>query len=531
MKNKEIEVNDAKMYMYFEDEAHKLFSKLCPTRGTNQRRPNQLTSYGVERIYKSLKVIYETDDVKEELCLIENVLNILEDYVQIEGMEHLLINNYSSIENGIFLEHSPEGNPKRIREHYKHQFRNAYLGLLMLDKLHMDDSIVKCILDEGNEYSYFIISSLNNNDDMEIEKQLKEIIYKSYFISALFHDIGYPLAYYFRMADEIHEFTPFFNIINPMVKTEFTQIKAMLNNSLLFRTIGHKAIRHKYHENDHGCLSALSFLMNFYFSGYIYKLTAKERCIVEIAAVAIYKHTDRYDGDSRMIFSRDPISYMLRICDDMQEWQRFLIMIDRSHNFLQCSECGKVVRPSKEKLGLYACGCGKQFYKITHMNNKKVNYINICDGLILSMSDNNITVKFVYNIYSQLELLISDYQAVFYRHKGLQELKQMVRFQKYLPEMKLKYCLSNNPIVLIDNLIKESNKTLQDIKEWADAINSPEKRKNMCEFIKQYEAELSDSGERFGKPIENNAVCYAKRARQFVEDYLGEIYMLKEYLS
>lgn len=248
MKREKLIINDPNMYEYFEEEAYMIFSKLCQEEEDTAKGPNQLSFYGVNRIYKSLSVIYETEDVEEELCLIENVLNILDSYVKIEGLEHLLINNYASIENGIFLEHSPDGNPKRIREHYKHQFRNAYLGLLMLDRLHIDDCIVECFMDECSEYANYVMSSLDKtrkSDKREQKEILKEIIYKTYLISALFHDIGYPLAYYFRIADEILEFTPFFKIINPVVKGEFTEIRAMLNNSLLFRTVDNKKISKK----------------------------------------------------------------------------------------------------------------------------------------------------------------------------------------------------------------------------------------------------------------------------------------------
>lgn len=530
MKRKDIEISDENMYHFFEKEAEQIFEELCPNElhGTNSF--NELSSYGVDRIYKSLKVIYETDDVREEMCLIENVLNILDQHIRMEGLEHLLINNYSSIENGIFLEYSPEGQPKRIREHYKHQFRNAYLGLVLLNKFNFDDCIVKCLMDQNNEYACYILDSAGDMKKQGAEKQVKEIVYKSYFISALFHDIGYPLAYYFRTADEIHEFTPFFKIINPAVKTEFFEIRAILNNSLLFRTVAQEQIRKKYDVNDHGCLSAISFLMNFYYTGGIYKLTEKERCILETAAVAIYKHTDQCNGDYRMIFSQDPISYLLRICDDMQEWQRFLVMIGTTHNYLQCAECGKLVRPSEDNPRLYTCRCGKQFQKITKMENKKVNYIDICDGMLVNMQDNKVTVTLNYNAYSQIELLLSDYDAVSHREKGLENLQILLKFQKYLPEIELKYFLSNNPIALINNMIEESGKNKEKIRKWANTIEPDKRRKSMFEFLDVYEKELPDMYTKYGKKIEKNAVQYARKAKTFLREYLGEIRMLYDFL-
>lgn len=531
MSIKEINVNDTDMYAFFEEEADKIFSELCGSDQGRKKHQNQLAAYGAARIYKSLTVIYETNDVKEEMCLIENVLNILDRYIGIEGMEHLLINNYSAIENGIFLEYSPDGNPKRIREHYKHQFRNAYLGLLFLEQLHFDEYVVQSLLNEENEYACYLVDSVEHRDEKKLYEQVREVVYKSYLISALFHDIGYPLAYYFRMANEIHEFTPFFKIINPAVKAEFTEIRALLNNSLMFRTIDNHQILKKYNENDHGCLSAISYLMNFYFSGSIYQLNPKDRCIVEMAAVAIYKHTDRFDDNHRMIFSQDPISYLLRICDDMQEWQRFLVIIDRTHNYLQCSSCGRIVRPVPGNLKCYACRCGKQFRKITQMDNKKVNYIDICDGLILSENNGKIFVRLDYNPYSQLELILSDYGAIIYRNKGLKDLESMLKFQKYLPDIKLQYFVSNNPVALIQNMMKESKQTIDDIKAWIGTIEVPEKMEAMKAFMEKYEEALPDMEKMYGKKVEKNAAKYAEKSQKFVADNMGEIYMLWEYLK
>lgn len=338
MKSAAIDVNDKNMYQYFQNNIGEIFRSMCG-KGRSYV-PMRLTADAIVGICRNLEVLYSREEVMEEACLIDNVLEILNRYFGIEGMENLLLNNYATIENAIFLEHSSGGAPGRIREHYKHQFRNAYLGMLLLDKMGFDRCLEDCLLEENNEYSCYMMDCIRRDkeegisSDREERDVLKEMIYKSYFVAALFHDIGYPLAYYFRVSEEIQQFTPFFKIVNPGVKAEFPEIRALLNNSLLFRTVDVGEIRKKYEKNDHGCLSAISFLMNFYFSGSIYNLGKgeKNRCIVEMAAVAIYKHTDKFTGANRMIFSLDPISYLLRICDDMQEWQRFMVLIEDTHN-------------------------------------------------------------------------------------------------------------------------------------------------------------------------------------------------------
>ena len=107
----------------------------------------------------------------------------------------------------------------------------------------------------------------------------------------------------------------------------------------------------------------------------------------------------------------------------------------------------------------------------------------------------------------------------------------MLNYQKYLPKIKLQYFLSNNPIALIENMIAEKGKNLEDLKVWAIGIEPENKRKNMENFLEQYENALNNKGRMFGKQIENNSVRYAREARQFVEEYMGQIHMLKNYLD
>ena len=522
----ERKLNDEKMYEFFQREAKDIFAEFSEQPDKVEEFPMcQMTREGISKIYKSLQVIYNKEEAAKEVYLIENVYEILTRFVGIKGMEHLLVNNYAAIENGIFLEHSSEGAPKRIREHYKHQFRNAYLGLLLLKDFHFDDCIADCVMDKNNEYAYFILPAITAESEENKRKMLKEIIYKSFLVSALFHDIGYPLAYYFRMADEIHQFAPFFKIANPAVKTVFAEIKALLNNSWLFQTVAHDEIRKKYEKNDHGCLSAISFLMNFYFSGVIYTLDGKEQCIVEMAAVAIYKHTNRYDENNRMVFCCDPLSYFLRMCDDLQEWQRFLVIIEDTHNYLQCSKCGKIIHQSEHDKRIYQCGCGKQFLKITQMENKKMNYIDICGGMEITNDGGEIHIYLEYDYFRMIELLLSDYEAVIYRDKGLKNVENMLKCQNGLPDIRLHYFLSNNPAEIIKQMWKRSQKKEADFVNW---MNRQQNKDELREFLDICNEKLENKS--FGREIEKNTVKYAGAAKKFAKKYLGEINTLWKFL-
>ena len=542
-------MSDDNMYQYFQEEVKYVFRKIC-----SWEQPYFYTRFTVETITdiaKSLSVLYDSNEVKEEICLIDNALEILNEFICIEGMENLLVNNYSAIENAIFLEHSSSGKPRMIREHYKHQFRNVYLGLVLMEQMGLWEDIEECISEEANEYSCYIMDCIRQDIENSyiVEKKekeaLKEIVYKTYFVAALFHDIGYPLSYYFRVSDEIQQFTPFFKIISSGIKTEFSEIKALLNNSLLFRTINTTEIKKKYENNDHGCLSAISFLLNFYFSGSIYSIGQgrKNRCIVEMAAVAIYKHTDKCEDGKGMLFSQDAISYLLRICDDMQEWQRFMVLIEDTHNYLMCPDCGKIIAPKGSDENAYRCDCEskRDYHKITKLKNKKLNYIDICDQLELSDEDGRITVKIEYDYYRQIELLLNNYKGVVYREKGLKELKALLENQNGIRQIKIEAFLSNNPILLIHKMIEESEKQ-EEIVQWLRNRADGNKKDTMQAFYREYEGIFRRYYEKkeeekppiekpYGEQIEIDVLKYGEKARKYVKKYLGEIYELWCFLE
>ena len=174
------------MYQYFQEEVKYVFRKIC-----SWEQPYFYTRFTVETITdiaKSLSVLYDSNEVKEEICLIDNALEILNEFICIEGMENLLVNNYSAIENAIFLEHSSSGKPRMIREHYKHQFRNVYLGLVLMEQMGLWEDIEECISEEANEYSCYIMDCIRQDIENSyiVEKKekeaLKEIVYKTYFV-------------------------------------------------------------------------------------------------------------------------------------------------------------------------------------------------------------------------------------------------------------------------------------------------------------------------------------------------------------
>lgn len=520
-------INDEAMYGYFHELKNDKLNFL--RKGKNQDKKESvwqrsLTSYNFEQIYETRQAVYSEEEVCNELCMMDDILYIFQTYFWIPGIDRLLVNNYCALENDIFLEYDGRtGLPKKIREHYKHQYRNAYLGSILLLEYDFLDAMTQCILMSNSMVASYIKSQIGLE-----ESDIKRTLYLGYFISSMFHDIGYPLDFFMRKVRQIHQYAPFYKIISSNVKTEFVELKAALAGSLLFELIDGERIEEKYYRNDHGCLSAISFLLNFYTSGSIFALDDADRCVIEISALAIYKHTD-YLENNYMIFEDDPLAYMVRLCDDLQEWERFLLVINDKHNYLKCADCGSLIKPQGRQ---YQCDCGVKYEKITDIANKKVNYISLCNELRLcyDREKRKLEIEFEFDDYKQIEILMDDYCAVKKRKDDLEKVKNYLTFQKYMPSVCLKDNLSNNPPLLINHFLEKKGIDLEKLwqefrsnKVWNDWGT-----KKLKEFIDEVESYLVDMDgmlkETFGEKIESDVLICEKNAVEFVEKYLGQIH-------
>lgn len=529
---KEKIVNDEGMYDYF----HSLLKGKLDFLNTNTTKNSEgsnwqksLTFYNFEQLYETRRALYSDQEVCNELCMTDDILRIFQKYYCIPGIDRLLVNNYGSLENDIFLEYDARsGMPKRIREHYKHQYRNTYLGSLLMLEYGFLDAMAECIISTDYFVAQYIKAQVGKD-----REEIKRVLYKGYFVSAMFHDIGYPLDYFLRKAEQIHQYAPFYKIISAQIKATFIEVKAILSESLLFQLVKEEQIEAKYDRNDHGCLSSISFLLNFYLGGSIFSLNGPERCMVEISALAIYKHTDRLENDF-MIFEQDPLSYMVRLCDDLQEWERFLLLINEKHNYLKCSNCGSIIKPYGR---MYSCKCGLRYEKITDIVNKKVNYVSLCNDLklLFDKDKNELEIYLEFDYYKQIEVILDDYYAVNKRAEDLKRVSEYLSYQKYLPHVCLQTNLSNNPIWLISHFLDEKQLTVQMLKtantqnSWIQGESIQEYAKNMDEFLNKLDRYLSDdelTRKEFGGKLERDDLRYGRKAIQFVEDYLGQIHSI-----
>lgn len=534
-------IDDDSMYRYFEELITDSKNKLKEWRCEAGPMPYGLTDYDVKAMYGSKRLLYGEHDAGEQMCLLENMQRFLHEYVGIDGLEELLVNNYGTIENSIFFEHNDQGQPASIREHSKHQMKNAYLGsVLLLECGYLKDMAETVAQGRSAATRYLCYQAeaalgLKNGGagGKKLLDKLEEWCYKIYMVSALLHDIGYPLEYYLRSAKKLTDYPPYLKLLSPTVKLPYGEMKALLSESQLFHIVEQEKIKEKYEKDNHGVLSAISLLLHFYYGGRIYAMSAEKRCIIEMAALAVYHHTDRFEGGKRMVYMQDPISFMVRLCDDLQEWDRFKITINEKHNYLRCPRCGRLLL-EKDLPGVYQCDCAQrsQFQKVTEIRNKKMNYICLCDRLRLEKKEDRLLVLFDFSLLRQIEILTEEYTAVLKQEKAIKDVEEMLEDQHMVPRIKLMRFLSNNPLCLIEEMIRRTGwgqeESEEKIWEWIRKQKNEKLRKNLQEFFEDYKEKKT--AKVFGKKLENNSLRYKEEVCEYVKNHYGEIHYLEEDL-
>lgn len=127
--------------------------------------------------------------------------------------------------------------------------------------------------------------------------------------------------------------------------------------------------------------------------------------------------------------------------------------------------------------------------------------------------------------YKQIEILLDDYVTVIKRKKDLDIVKNYLKFQKFMPKVRLRENLSNNPINLIHDFLEQEELTLEQLKEegfpWNDYGNG--KMKEFLDKLEEYENK-DEREKEFGGRLESDVFGYGRNAIKFVEEYLGQIH-------
>ncbi len=501
----------------------------------------------IEDTYQTIKKVY--GEKNDEFCeIIEGASEkFLDQYVDIEGICQMFKSSYFYFEWMMHLEYNKEKHDyTNYRDHYVHQVRNMYEMFTFLDEMGFDKRCLEVYQSLDNEVGKLIRKSIIEEiynmpgEEREIwdkaqvsEEKLKGILYSYLFhasaiVASLLHDIGYPVAYVGRTVRELGNFLPFTNQFIEEMEAG-TTIHSALQDSLLYQVVGQKEVASQIAERDHGALSAVILLYKYYNNGKIAGLAPVKRAVIELSALMIYNHTMKFKDmgstkshHHRNVFCENPMSYLFRLCDDLQEWSRSYFEISRQSNFFVCGDCfmpltrNAMVEGQKLKGEIkYSCWCGdNKGINTTTFAYRRLYNVEACKEIQLEISKEaktgreSLTIHVQYEKSKMLQLAAYSLGFALKRAEGMQEIKKMLRGQSNFPDTFVDFFVSNNPIMLKaeivadwfekyypDNFfIKESNEFKhlldgRDFEEQWKLLNPIMEQMTEEEFLKGYKGD------------------------------------------
>lgn len=400
-----------------------------------------------------------------------------------------------------------------------------------------------------------------NNTDIILQSYLSDysivyIIYSATIISALFHDVSYPLCFFMKMQKRIGQYLPSMNAFIHNIEADIDRVVSILQPSLLFTLVSEKEIRAKLSKNqkdyDHGVFSAIALLLSYYESGRINQLSIDKQISIELAALAIYNHTINYnitDIDEkeyyRPLFIQNPISFLLRVCDDMQEWDRRYFELSKNDENIFCPDCGSPIVHYKsyengklqETLLCRCCGENNKIYYTTKFFPKRNMYtVTTCHNIAVVAQNNMLIFNINYDLLDLLHMVEISCTYSKYRAKELNKLKTIMLNQNFgapgrlvnIKELRLNYTISSNPLyikskILVDSIINRvcHNNTVWDLHEFVLSQG----KKSKAKIRKKYDTFINEFKNDVCKTIHDNksekdiAICVEDFIERFVTKF------------
>lgn len=449
--------------------------------------------------YLTLEKLYNTSTEESiQYCnLLEIVTtNFLGHYVNIDGIQELFRASYFYFEWMMHLEYKEqEHDYSYYRDHYLHQIRNLYEMFVFLDDLDMWHSCMELYKTKNNTTAEWIRNSIQSQlismpaeEKESLEKIGKidndngsinfceEFCYHYLFaavaiVSALVHDIGYPICYVQRTVNKLQHFLPLSYLFMEL-HDQIPKIRSVLKGSLLFEVIGENEVEKRLLEHDHGTYSAIILLFHYYDNGHIFHLSPLKRMVIELSALVIYNHTLKYHFQDKKnyyryqnVYNENPLSYLFRLCDDLQEWERVYFDVSRESNFFICPKCKmplirNLQRPKNTTFSgeiPYQCFCGTGGINTNMLTYRRL--INAAPFKSLSAEgdpDKKDLLKLLLHCELRTLLQMAKYNPRFavQRIKGIGEIKEMLKSQTAFPLIYIDTFVSCNPIALKAEILR-----------------------------------------------------------------------------
>lgn len=468
-------------------------------------------------ISENLSLVYgDINMVKNDITtyhLVEK--RFIHSYLSIPQLDKMFDEDYFDFEWDMhvgqnFSEHRNDYN----RDHFTHQIRNMYMMLVLLKEFDFYEATYKILKDEASgkisEYTakklkqylykqdnseFGLFRNILTREGVEPTSDsvnayatdyfMKYVIYASAILSALFHDMGYPICHFLEQRHRVSEYNPTMYMFTHNAFDSFDEIEALLQDSLLFKIVSTRELKRAMQINEkkgkynHGVYSAIAFLLQFYNNGTIHSLSLEKQCAIELAAVAIYNHTVKYKVSDETkntnyfqpVFRQNPVSFLLRLCDDLQEWDRRYFEISRSPDLSVCSGCFGVLIPdspyndSRFKRTGYNCFCdGEKTFRNESFSKRRLYVVNTAKSLDVNYDNSVLSFTIDYDLYSLLKMSRVNNTSAKFRLNELNEIKRMISHQdfQYQSRGKLKfkymyldYFMTANPILIKVKILEE----------------------------------------------------------------------------
>jgi len=493
-----------------------------------------LTKQKYNYIEENLQLVYGHEKVvHNDVLNYHNVTKkIIHTYLSIPQLERMFDEDYFNFEWDMhvgqnFKEHRNDYN----RDHFVHQIRNLYMMLILLDKFDFYNASAELLLDEScgkiSQYTKNKLAQFQNDKHTPLYNHLKDIqpdvqasihsyfdknkkkdegknkktadaienqcfdeekyikyyflsyvIYGSTMLSALFHDMGYPICHFLETRHRVSEYNPTMYMFTHNSTDTFDQLASILTDSLLFTIVSADEIKEnlkigKNGRYNHGVYSAIAFLLQFYNNGAIYSLSPEKQCAIELAAVAIYDHTADFNCISKkesnnyyqQVFRQNPISFLLRFCDDLQEWDRRYFEFSEDSDLSVCEKCYTPFIPTydkKNELTHFLCMC-KDYntFRYDSFLKRKLYVVRVSKNVEFkeTNTDTNrlLQVTVAYDPYKLLKMARINNTYAKFRLGDLNKLKLLIGNQNFAFQSNgtldfkyiyLDYFISANPLLI-----------------------------------------------------------------------------------
>ena len=459
---------------------------------------------------ENLKLVYGQDNpvVEDDIVLYHLIESkIINQYFGIAQLNDMFDEDYFNFEWDMHVgQNFSEHHNDYYRDHFIHQIRNLYMMLVMLDKFgiygrsraafesrtagkvseyvrQMKRIFQRQSADPQQQMLRDIFQLQNpagQNPEQYIEDYFyRYLIYASSMLSALFHDLGYPICHFLEVRHRVSSYNPSLYMFTHNAVESFDMLASKLGSSLLFTIVSQAEIKKRLElvpdkeKYDHGAYSAIAFLLHFYETGRIYSLSAEKQCAIEMAALAIYNHTAKFrciTGKEEqkyysMVFRANPVSFLLRFCDDLQEWDRQYFEISQASDLLFCQKCGCPFLKSpvlNKNENEYRCSCNdiKKNLPIRRPNvffKRKLYIVSVVEWVEMRTQDDVLTVCLNYDLYKLLLMSYINYSYAKVRLKEFINLKKLFDSQDFnFPEnieprynrIVLDYFITANPLLI-----------------------------------------------------------------------------------